>query len=868
MADLKQAFPASQHDAMTYWQGATPHSLSARRLIWLSVFGLVVFILICLFTWRTVSGQFEELNRQRAGVLHSRDVLNVITAVRERLQQGLTGARLYAETGNKDFLLAYTAALREFPGQITQLQVLVNTAAGQDAIAQLAQMGNTSLDYAATLIAAHDNGKLDAAEQERMIRANGVNVMTIRRALEAWRTREVATLISSDKRTEQQLLDARRYVYGVLIVGALVIAALSWLLLRYVWRREQMEQRLRRVSELWSGTLASLSEGVGLYSMDRRLWLWNPRFAEVHGVPADKLYAGIDFAEVIRQSANLKDRSIESAIASAAQTADLLRAGGVQDVERERSDGTILRITANAMGNDYYVVTLSDITSIRRSEQLAQDRAIRLGAVMDNVPDAIVTINASGSIESWSAGAQRMFGYAAETVLRRHVNLLFAEPQTDGHDSYVQRCLNDNEPDLMMKRTELMARRQDDQIFPVELRVSEIHIDGRRILVGIMRDITEQRAVERMKDEFVATVSHELRTPLTSIAGSLALLTGGVGGAIPAKAQHLLEIANRNSQRLTVLINDILELEKADLGRMSLQLHAQPLLPVLQQALEVNRAYAQQFQVSFALRSEAVEPMVLVDEARLMQVLTNLLSNAVKFSPPGGLVLITVELRSDQVRVTIHDDGPGIPENFRNRIFTRFAQADNSNTRRSGGTGLGLAISKSLIEHHGGQIGFDSGHSAVGSGQGASFWFQLQTITAVTAPVTAEIPVTNLADTRILICDDDPDIAELLVGLLRQHGCIVAVAHSAAAALEMVSLQRPDLLLVDVNLPDEDGLTLIAQLREQAELQDVAVMILSAVDCAKLDAKLLATLGVKGCLRKPVNATALPAAVLRTLAGR
>ncbi|MGC3979928.1 MAG: ATP-binding protein [Steroidobacteraceae bacterium] len=863
MADLKQTSRTSQDAAATYWRHAIAPISPARWLIWGSIVGLTTFLLLGLLAWRTISVQFEELNRQRAGVVHSRDVLNVLISIRDRLQQGMTGARLYAQTGSRDFLQAYDAAQREFPKLIEQLQALVTTEAGQQAIAELQQASQASLDYAGSLILAEERGELSAAERSNMISTNGENVATMRRALEAWREREIATLINGDKRTEQQLLSARRYTYTVLCIGVLVILALSWLLLRYTWRRRQMEHHLRVMSELWSGTLASLSEGVGLYSMDRRLLLWNPRFAEIHGVPEAQLYPGIGFAEVIRLSGGLKTRSFDDSVASAARTAELVRNGGHQDVEHERADGMILRVTAAAMGKDHYVVTLSDVTLMRRSEQLARDQATRLGTVMDNVPDAIVTLNASGSIESWSAGAQRLFGYSADEVLRRSVNLLFAEHHANQRDGYVQRCLDGDGATLLGKSTELDARRKNGSVFPVELRISEMQVDTRRMLVAILRDMTEPRAVERMKGEFVATVSHELRTPLTSIAGSLALLSGGAGGQLPAAAQRLLDIAHRNSQRLTVLINDILELEKAESGRSGLRLVPQSLLAVVQQAIEANRGYAQQQQVQLTLHNDAGDPVVLLDEARLMQVLANLLTNAIKFSPPGAPVMIAMERCSGSVRVTIHDNGPGVPESFRERIFLRFAQADNSNTRRTGGTGLGLAISKSLIEQHRGIIGFDSGQSAVGGGQGASFWFELPLAVAGSAELVAFDAA--LAGVSILACEDDPDIAQLLRDLLAQRGCHIEVVSAVAAAQQALRDRRPDLLLVDVNLPDVDGLALIDSLRAEAEYSTLPIIILTALDGAQLDDR-VRSMNVSACLRKPVAAQELYAALAGALA--
>ncbi len=609
--------PSVRVETADYWASAVIATPPGRRMVWWSVASLLLFLLAVALAFRTISGQFAELNSQRSALVHSREVLGLVTNIRDNLQQGLTGIRLYTELGKPDFLLSYQDARNRFASDIAQFRQLVVTEAGQGAITELEQLGNRSLQYGQSIIDAYDSKRLSAAELAAMTEQNGRNVMAIRVYLEDWRKRETATLVNNERRTERQLQDVQRKSYWRMLIGCMVIFVLGWMLLRYIGRRDQAERRLLTVSRFWSGTLQSLNEGVGLYTNDRRLVLWNSRYAEVHGVPAEKLYVGIPFDEVIRQSGTLKDVTVEEVVAEASVVADKVRNGEAPYYEHERSDGAILRVAAANMGSDHYVVMLSDITSIRRSEQLARDQATRLNAVMDNVPDAIVTINASGSIESWSADAERMFGFSGEEVLRRHVRLLLAEPYASAQDGYLQRCLNGHEPEMFGTRIELEVRRKNASTFPVDLTMSDMHIDGRRILVAIIRDITERRAVERMKGEFVSTVSHELRTPLTSIAGSLALLASGAGGAMPQRAQHLLEIANRNSKRLTVLINDILELEKADAGKLSLKLLRQPLLPLLQHALESNRTYAEQFQVRFELRNGVPEPVLLLDDMRI-----------------------------------------------------------------------------------------------------------------------------------------------------------------------------------------------------------------------------------------------------------
>lgn len=238
--------------------------------------------------------------------------------------------------------------------------------------------------------------------------------------------------------------------------------------------------------------------------------------------------------------------------------------------------------------------------------------------------------------------------------------------------------------------------------------------------VWYYRDITERKAVERMKTEFISVVSHELRTPLTSIRGSLGLLAGGVAGSLSDQGKQLVDIALNNSDRLTRLINDILDIEKIESGKMEFRFEPVSMASLVRQAVEANRAYADLFGVNLAIGETEAQTDVYADPDRLLQVLANLISNAAKFSPRGGTVVISLAVEGGQVWVRVADQGPGIPEEFRSRIFQKFAQADSSDTRQKGGTGLGLSISKAIVEHLGGDIGYETE-----LGVGTTFYFLL-----------------------------------------------------------------------------------------------------------------------------------------------
>lgn len=220
--------------------------------------------------------------------------------------------------------------------------------------------------------------------------------------------------------------------------------------------------------------------------------------------------------------------------------------------------------------------------------------------------------------------------------------------------------------------------------------------------------LAERERLERLQDEFVTTVSHELRTPLTSIAGALGLLEDGRGGELPPKAAHMVHIAHRNSERLTRLVNDILDIGKLESNCMRLQSQPCALTPLIERAIAETEAFAQGFNVTMNFETAHLDAMAKVDEDRFIQVVTNLLSNAVKFSPSGQVVQVDLAPHGPAWRLSVRDQGPGIPAAFRDRIFQKFAQAGTPANRQCPGTGLGLAIVQHIVHLHGGEVSFDS----------------------------------------------------------------------------------------------------------------------------------------------------------------
>ncbi len=353
-----------------------------------------------------------------------------------------------------------------------------------------------------------------------------------------------------------------------------------------------------------------------------------------------------------------------------------------------------------------------DITRQREAEAATRESEERYRHLFESSPDAIL-IESEGSVILMNPAAERLL--AARNPEELVGSVVFNPSRREEAELRLA-----TDPDAPPGTFEDTWRRRDGREVEVEVTVIPFTHRGRPGSQILARDITRRKEADRLKSEFISTVSHELRTPLTAIRGSLGLLAAGKAGAIPAVAKPLVDIANHDCQRLVCLINDLLDIQKIEAGRMDFRMKPLDVVPFVRRVVETNRSYGDQFGVSFAVQASEEDLQVTGDPDRLHQVFANLLSNAAKFSPRGAQVEVAVERAGDSVRFSVRDRGAGIPEEFRGRIFQKFAQADSSDSRQKGGTGLGLSICKAIVERHGGEIGFEPAE-----GGGARFWFAL-----------------------------------------------------------------------------------------------------------------------------------------------
>lgn len=483
-----------------------------------------------------------------------------------------------------------------------------------------------------------------------------------------------------------------------------------------------------------------------------------------------------------------------------------------------------------------------------RIEQGAHADAARLRAIFASTTDAMLILDAAGRIRMTNAAAARMLGYAPEDLIDRDASAMLGV--TEGEGSFHDRIGLRGGHLVQPHRLDRTVRHRDGHDVPVDIALGLMLLPDETQIVAALRDISERKQVERLKDEFVSTVSHELRTPLTSVVGSLGLLRSGSVGELPDAARRLVEIAENNSRRLIRLINDILDIEKIGSGRMHFESVPLDVARMLDQAIDGSKGLASTKQVVLELAADERPLIVQGDADRLLQVVTNLLSNAIRFSPEGGRVRASLVREGDLAVVAIEDEGPGIPDDFRDRIFERFSQAGDG-AAMGGGTGLGLAISREIVLAHHGKIWFGEAE-----GGGARFAFSL--------PLPPPDPRTESgARPRILVCQAQAEAAGIIRGILERDGCLVDCVGSAREAQQAARTGRYEGLILDVSLPDESGLEVVRALRRRADTRLLPIIVTSGVSDAA--AAGTAALEVIDWIDKPVDQERLVRAVRRAV---
>jgi PAS domain S-box-containing protein len=523
-----------------------------------------------------------------------------------------------------------------------------------------------------------------------------------------------------------------------------------------------------------------------------------------------------------------------------------------------------------------YVKIMRDFTDRRaEQEQLARSEE-RYRLLVESIKDyAIFTLDAEGQITSWTPAAERILGYRTEEVIGQPLAILFTAEDRE-------RGVPDQEFETAALRGRAEAagwrvRRDGTRFWGEETATAMYDGEGRlRGVSKITRDITQRMMAEaererllhqateanRIKDEFLSTISHELRTPLNAILGWTRLLREG--GLDAAGASRALQTVERNALNQAQLIDDLLDVSRIITGKLKLHMQRVDLVDAVSSALDAVRPAALAKGVRLHSQLDPEAEVVLADPDRIAQVIWNLLSNAIKFTPSNGDVTIVTRRDVDAIEILVRDTGVGIPAAFLPFVFDRFRQADSSTTRAQAGLGLGLAIVRHLVELHGGTVSVES----PGTGMGATFHVRLPAnyLTNASgpgepdAPDRAAAPVDQrsagnepLTGIRVLIVDDNADARELLATSMKHAGGLVMAAASASHARDVLTHFTPDVLLVDIAMPQEDGYAFLRQLRASGTPPSRAPALATTALAGEIDRANIREAGFTDHLVKPLD---------------
>ncbi|WP_120716328.1 CHASE3 domain-containing protein [Tsuneonella amylolytica] len=504
----------------------------------------------------------------------------------------------------------------------------------------------------------------------------------------------------------------------------------------------------------------------------------------------------------------------------ALEAADLAVAVENREMSRIRVQRTINLVLAALALLLALIAAFTGHTIRARQQALARETALnaRQQAIFDGAVDGMLVLDEDGYVREMNPSITRLFGLQPADLIGRHNTVLMADPPSLADSQAWLRMVGAAGSRGAGERREFQGKRADGSRLETDVAISRVGGDGAREYIAVIRDITERKRVEDMKTEFVSTVSHELRTPLTSIGGSLGLLAAGAVGPLNEKAARLVNIAHGNCERLIRLINDILDIEKIESGKMQFDLRRMMLGPLVDRTAAANRGFADKHGVTVETQLPPWPIAVMGDPDRLEQLLTNLVSNAIKHSPEGGVVEIGIGNAGQRARIEVRDRGAGVPEAFRGRIFGKFAMADQSDSRARGGTGLGLAIAREITERHGGTVGFEDR-----TGGGTVFFVELPM-------AECEERIASAADDglpRLLHLDDDSDCLSVVESAFAGRANVVSVSSMHDARAELA--QRPFAgVLVDVVVPPDNGLDLVPCLRQS--FPGLPIVVFSALD--------------------------------------
>ncbi len=510
-----------------------------------------------------------------------------------------------------------------------------------------------------------------------------------------------------------------------------------------------------------------------------------------------------------------------------------------------------------------------------RTKELAGSKKMNQ-AILDTAADAIITINRDGFIEAFNNAAQEIFGYRQDQVVGEKVEILIPEKFRNSHQAGFGRYRKTGKSDILGHIIELQGLRQNGEVFPFEVTLSQIATKGHQFFTGIGRDISLRKATEEQmqramiaadeanmsKSEFLARMSHEIRTPMNGVMGMAGLL---LETELNQEQLEYANVINSSADSLLGIINDILDFSKIEAGKLAMENIGFDLRVSMEEAVDLLAVPAGSKGLQLVVIISPDVPSLLIgDPGRVRQIVINLVTNAIKFTEQGEIVIF-ISIESDQservtLRFEVKDTGIGIPEDKKESLFDAFIQADGSTSRKYGGTGLGLSIAKQLCEMMNGKIGAERRKSG-----GSCFWFTVclekQRDTGTGRESLDAVSLALLKGKRILVADANRSSRQMMMMALRQWQCfpIEAANHSSAISIleEAMDIQPFDAAIIDYDLPDGGGELFGKLVQSNNKIAERTALIIMAISGRRGDAARLSEIGFSAYLSKPVKQSVL-----------
>jgi PAS domain S-box-containing protein len=625
------------------------------------------------------------------------------------------------------------------------------------------------------------------------------------------------------------------------------------------------------------------------------------------GIPARLVEPGQPEEGVVRWHAENGDYGLGDTEQLIRTRLETLSKGRASTVVLDTSAGRTIEIRTTPISGGGLVGVATDVTTIKRNEAelLEQNENLkkiktelefseqRISKIIEASPVGIVSIDEKGTIETFSAAAEGIFGYYASEVIGKNIKILMQKEIALEHDLYLERRIHGAPSTVVGQRRIVDAVRKDGSVFKLEAQVEEVQVGDEIFYIGLVEDITERLELERQaeqareqaeraneaKSAFLANMSHELRTPMNAIIGySEMLAEDAEDEGLEDMLGDLNKITNAGKHLLS-LINDVLDLSKIEAGKMDLFLEDFSIKDVAEDVASTALSLVERNANELSVEVDQELGTLHGDVTKVRQILFNLISNAAKFTKEGKITLSAKPSsigKIPAVRLAVTDTGIGIPEDKLEHIFSEFSQADESTTRNYGGTGLGLALVKRFCEMMGGSIRVEST-----VGQGSDFIVMLPTRVeqqhlglekeARVEPAPSQQPShdvkveTEIVETidslsahnTVLVIDDEASARELLKKRLESEGCSVLLAKNGAEGLALAAKHKPALITLDVMMPGMDGWTVLRRLKADDTLKDIPVVMISMVGNRAMSY----SLGAVESLQKPVDRDKLSALV-------